>query len=51
VGNVPNVIFLEGAVMKVAAHDRLELTGYYGAADKFVGALNIRIAFTSIRPE
>jgi predicted GH43/DUF377 family glycosyl hydrolase len=43
VGNVPNVIFLEGAIIKVAAKDHLELTGYYGAADKFVGALNIRI--------
>jgi predicted GH43/DUF377 family glycosyl hydrolase len=42
-GNVPNVIFLEGAVINVVAQDHLQLTGYYGAADKFVGALNIRI--------
>ncbi|HEY3940834.1 MAG TPA: family 43 glycosylhydrolase [Bryobacteraceae bacterium] len=43
VGNVPNVIFLEGAVTQMAARDRLQLTGYYGAADKFVGGLNIRL--------
>lgn len=40
IGNVPNVIFLEGAV---ANGSKLDLTGYYGAADKYVGALHIRI--------
>ncbi len=51
VGNVPNVIFLEGAVPKgnpvayVAGtlSADLELTGYYGAADKYIGALRIVI--------
>jgi beta-1,2-mannosidase len=38
-GNVRNVIFLEGAVPK-----DLDLIGYYGAADKFIGAAEIRIA-------
>jgi predicted GH43/DUF377 family glycosyl hydrolase len=37
-GNVPNVIFLEGAARK-----NLHLIGYYGAADKFIGAADIRI--------
>jgi beta-1,2-mannosidase len=36
VGNVPNVIFLEGAVRGSRA-----LTGYYGAADKYIGAMEI----------
>ncbi len=40
-GTVPNVIFLEGAV---ADTDPLHLTGYYGAADKYIGALRISIS-------
>lgn len=40
VGNVPNVIFLEGTVPNGSQPD---LTGYYGAADKYIGALRIRI--------
>jgi len=44
VGNVPNVIFLEGAVLKAKAPDRLQLTGYYGGADKYIGALNLELA-------
>lgn len=45
VGNVPNVIFLEGAVPKSSSRpDRLELAGYYGAADKFVGGLQIQVS-------
>ncbi len=44
VGNVPNVIFLEGAVRQPAiSRDTFELTGYYGAADKYIGALRIHI--------
>ena len=39
VGVVPNVIFLEGAVPV----GRGELIGYYGAADKYVGAMRIYI--------
>ncbi len=44
-GNVPNVIFLEGAVPKSSAgtNHNLEFIGYYGAADKFIGAAEIRI--------
>lgn len=41
VGVVPNVIFLEGAVR---GHGTNEYLGYYGAADKFVGAMRIRIS-------
>lgn len=43
IGNVPNVIFLEGAVVKRNAAHSLELTGYYGAADKYIGGLDINI--------
>ena len=45
IGNVPNVIFLEGAVEKsyAAGNGNLELIGYYGAADKYIGGLNIHI--------
>ncbi|MCU1237944.1 MAG: glycosidase, protein, partial [Candidatus Solibacter sp.] len=39
-GAVPNVIFLEGAV---AGQDPLDLTGYYGAADSYIGAMKLRI--------
>jgi predicted GH43/DUF377 family glycosyl hydrolase len=44
-GNVPSVIFLEGAVPNPSsqAGQDFELTGYYGAADKFIGAASIRI--------
>lgn len=44
VGVVPNVIFLEGAVRSSSsACGHLELTGYYGAADKYVGAMRLYI--------
>ncbi|MBV8551559.1 MAG: family 43 glycosylhydrolase [Acidobacteriaceae bacterium] len=43
VGNVPNVIFLEGAVQVSSAHDSVELTGYYGGADKYVGGMRIHV--------
>ena len=43
-GNVPNVIFLEGATVKSRDRNRLQLTGYYGAADKYIGALNLELA-------
>ncbi len=39
-GNVPNVIFLEGVV---PSSPQLEFTGYYGAADKYIGAAAIRV--------
>jgi predicted GH43/DUF377 family glycosyl hydrolase len=44
-GNVPNVIFLEGAVPKSKneTNNGLELIGYYGAADKVIGGADIRI--------
>jgi beta-1,2-mannosidase len=45
-GNVPNVIFLEGATLRASTESHgLQLVGYYGAADKRIGALNIRIDF------
>ena len=45
IGNVPNVIFLEGAVENSRNNGHaLELTGYYGAADKYIGALRISIS-------
>ena len=46
-GNVPNVIFLEGAVVLRSDRDRLLLTGYYGAADKYIGAVNLEVATRS----
>jgi beta-1,2-mannosidase len=42
-GNVPNVIFLEGAVSEAASDKHLRLTGYYGAADKYIGSMSISI--------
>ncbi|MBV8707331.1 MAG: family 43 glycosylhydrolase [Acidobacteriaceae bacterium] len=43
IGTVPNVIFLEGAIRNIekSSTNKLELTGYYGAADKYIGALDI----------
>jgi predicted GH43/DUF377 family glycosyl hydrolase len=41
VGTVPNVIFLEGATAR--SGDPLDLTGYYGAADQYTGAMRLRI--------
>jgi predicted GH43/DUF377 family glycosyl hydrolase len=42
VGTVPNVIFLEGATPRPG--DALDLTGYYGGADQYTGAMRIRIS-------
>jgi predicted GH43/DUF377 family glycosyl hydrolase len=42
-GNVPNVVFLEGAVPEHVSAASLQLIGYYGAADKRIGALRIAI--------
>jgi len=39
VGNVPNVIFVEGAV-----GDSRNVVAYYGAADKYIGAMRIRFS-------
>jgi len=39
VGNVRNVIFLEGAVGNLA-----HLVVYYGAADKYIGAMRIKVS-------
>ena len=43
VGTVPNVIFLEGATMGRSDAHHIEVTGYYGGADKYVGAMRIAI--------
>ena len=44
-GNVPNVIFLEGAVGRnnQPGGASLDLVGYYGAADKHIGAMRIQV--------
>ena len=43
-GNVPNVVFLEGAVLRSTTETHgLQILGYYGAADKRIGGLNIRV--------
>ncbi len=46
-GNVPNVIFLEGAVPEgsVPGAPNLKLLGYYGGADKYIGAMKIATSF------
>ncbi len=46
VGNVPNVIFLQGAIADrdTTAADHFSLFGYYGAADKFVGGMNVQVS-------
>jgi beta-1,2-mannosidase len=45
-GNVPNVIFVEGAVLQATTESHgLQILGYYGAADTYIGAMNIRIDF------
>lgn len=41
VGTVPNVIFLEGITARSA--DPLDLTGYYGGADQYIGATRLQI--------
>jgi predicted GH43/DUF377 family glycosyl hydrolase/D-alanyl-D-alanine dipeptidase len=55
VGTVPNVIFLEGVTARATSRtgDPLDLTGYYGGADRYVGAMRIRIGAmtaTQIQP-
>ena len=54
-GTVPNVIFLEGAIGTGARSgsikNKIELTGYYGAADKYIGAIEIDISLNSLRPQ
>ena len=41
-GNVPNVIFLEGALQN-GFDAALSFTGYYGGADKYIGGLRITV--------
>jgi predicted GH43/DUF377 family glycosyl hydrolase len=43
VGNVPNVIFLEGALQNGSVAGALDFTGFYGGADKYVGGLRITV--------
>jgi predicted GH43/DUF377 family glycosyl hydrolase len=40
-GNVPNVIFVEGAVEDTEG----QITAYYGGADKYIGAMKIKISY------
>lgn len=48
-GNVPNVIFLEGAILErhqpasAGQPERFELTGYYGGADRVTASMKISI--------
>ena len=42
IGTVPNVIFLEGVTERDASP--LDLTGYYGGADQYIGAMHIQIS-------
>jgi predicted GH43/DUF377 family glycosyl hydrolase len=42
-GQVPNVIFIEGDLINYDKDDRIALTAYYGAADKYIGGMDIRI--------
>jgi predicted GH43/DUF377 family glycosyl hydrolase len=41
-GQVPNVIFVEGDVVNFDKSNRIAMTAYYGAADKYIGAMDIR---------
>jgi predicted GH43/DUF377 family glycosyl hydrolase len=45
-GVVPNVIFLEGALVK-----GLDVTGYYGAADHVIGAARLKITLGKAKPQ
>jgi predicted GH43/DUF377 family glycosyl hydrolase len=47
VGTVPNVIFLEGLTARTS--DPLDLTGYYGGADQYVGAMRLHIKLPAPR--
>ena len=42
-GQVPNVIFIEGALVNFNKNDHVAMTAYYGAADKYIGMMDIRI--------
>jgi predicted GH43/DUF377 family glycosyl hydrolase len=42
-GVVPNVIFLEGAIVNFPSEGQLEAIAYYGAADHVVGAARLKI--------
>lgn len=43
-GIVPNVIFLEGAILKFTAANQLEGYACYGAADHVIGAMRLKIS-------
>jgi predicted GH43/DUF377 family glycosyl hydrolase len=45
-GNVPNVIFLEGAIANglTTGTKSFQLMGYYGAADKYIGGMKLDVA-------
>lgn len=45
-GVVPNVIFLEGAVVKFVRDGLLEAVAYYGAADHVVGGARLKITIS-----
>lgn len=43
-GVVPDVIFLEGAILKITAPNRFEGYAYYGAADHVIGVMRIKLS-------
>ncbi len=43
-GVVPNVIFLEGAILKFTTANQLEGDAYYGAADHVIGAMRLKLS-------
>lgn len=45
-GQVPNVIFIEGVLVNLNRNNRVALLAYYGAADKYIGVMDIRIRLT-----
>jgi predicted GH43/DUF377 family glycosyl hydrolase len=45
-GVVPNVIFLEGDIVKLWRESSVEMNAYYGAADHVIGAARLKITIT-----
>ena len=46
-GQVPNVIFIEGGLVNYDKNNRVALTAYYGAADKYIGVMDIRLRLSN----
>jgi len=50
-GVVPNVIFLEGAIVAPDRARVLAIRAYYGAADRVTGAARLRISIGRLNPK